>query len=55
MQDNTKGERREKKRRKRREMRVSGGSVRELQDIIRRRAEKLRKRKRNNDVDDRST
>ena len=43
-QDNTKGERREKKRKKRREMRVSGGSVRVLQDIIRRRAEKLREK-----------
>ena len=37
----TKGERRERKRRKRREMKVVGRSVRLLQEIIRRRAEKL--------------
>jgi hypothetical protein len=36
--DDTKGERRERKRRKRREMRVVGRSIRELQEIIRRRA-----------------
>ena len=40
----TKGERREQKRRKRRKMGVTGRSVRLLQDIIRRRAEKLRKK-----------
>ena len=38
----SKGERRERKRRKRREMKVVGRSVRVLQEIIRRRAEKLR-------------
>jgi hypothetical protein len=36
--DDTKGERRERKRRKRREMRVVGRSIRQLQEIIRRRA-----------------
>ncbi len=41
----TKGERREAKRKKRRKMRVVGTSVRVLQDIIRRRAESLRKKK----------
>ena len=40
----TKGERREAKRRKRRRMRVVGRSVRLLQEIIRRRAEKLLKK-----------
>ena len=40
----TKGERRERKRRKRRQMRVVGRSVRLLQDIIRRRAERIRKK-----------
>ena len=39
----TKGERREEKRNSRRKMRVVGRSVRLLQEIIRRRAEKLRK------------
>ena len=39
--DETKGERRERKRRKRREMRVVGRSVRQLQDIIRRRAKEV--------------
>jgi hypothetical protein len=43
-QGDSKGERRERKRRKRREMRIIGRSVRLLQEIIRRRAEKLRKR-----------
>ena len=43
-EDETKGERREAKRRKRRSMRVVGRSVRILQVIIRRRAEKLRKK-----------
>ena len=41
----TKGERRDERRRKRRKMRVVGRSVRLLQEIILRRAEKLRKRK----------
>jgi len=40
----TKGERREAKRRKRRKMRVVGRSVRLLQDIIMRRAERARKK-----------
>ena len=35
----TKGERREQKRRKKHEMKVSGSSVRQLQDIIRKKAE----------------
>ena len=39
----TKGERRERKRRKTREMKVSGGSVRRLQEIIRRKAEEAKK------------
>lgn len=39
----TKGERRESKRRKRRKMAVSGTGVRNLQTIIRKRAEKIRK------------
>jgi hypothetical protein len=39
----TRGERRDEKKRKRRKMKVVGRSVRALQDIIRRRAEKLRK------------
>ena len=39
----SKGERRERKQRKRRQMKVVGRSVRVLQDIIRRRAERLRK------------
>ena len=42
-EDKTKGERREAKRRKRRKMLVVGRSVRVLQDIIRRRAQRLRK------------
>ena len=37
----TKGERRDEKRRKRRRMKVAGRSVRLLQEIIRRRSEKL--------------
>jgi hypothetical protein len=37
----TKSERREQKRRKRRKMMVAGRSVRLLQEIIRRRSEKL--------------
>ena len=41
----TRGERREEKRRKRRKMRMSGRSVRTLQEIIRRRAERLRRKK----------
>ena len=40
----TRGERREEKRRKRRKMRVVGRGVRVLQEIIRRRAEKLSKK-----------
>ena len=40
--DETKGERRERRRRKPREMKVVGRSVRVLQDIIRRRADKLK-------------
>ena len=40
--ENTRGDRREQKRRKRRRMRVVGRSVRLLQEIIRRRSEKLR-------------
>ncbi len=40
----TKGERREAKRRKRRKMWVVGRSVRRLQEIIRRRAERARKK-----------
>ena len=43
-EDKTKGERREEKRRRRRRMHVVGRSVRLLQEIIRRRAEKLRKK-----------
>ena len=43
-EEQTKGERREAKRRSRRKMRVVGRSVRLLQEIIRRRAEKLRGR-----------
>lgn len=39
----TKGERRESKRRKRRKMAVSGAGVRNLQNILRKRAEKIRK------------
>jgi len=42
-EEETRGERREGSRRKRRKMRVVGRSVRALQDIIRRRAEKARK------------
>jgi hypothetical protein len=38
----TKGRRREEKRRKKRKMHVVGRSVRLLQEIVRRRAEKLR-------------
>ena len=41
--DETRGERREEKRQKRRKMRVVGRSVRLLQEIIRRRAEKAQK------------
>ena len=37
----TRAERREEKRRKRRQMRVAGRSVRLLQEIVRRRSEKL--------------
>ena len=43
--DNTRGERREGKLRKRHKIRVVGRSVRLLQEIIRRRAEKIRKKK----------
>ena len=43
-EDKTKGERRDEKRRRRRKMHVVGRSVRLLQDIIRRRAESLRKK-----------
>ncbi len=43
-EDGTKGERREAKRRKRRSMRVVGRSVRVLQDIIRREADRARKK-----------
>ena len=43
-EEKTRGERREEKRRKRRKMRVVGRSVRFLQEIIRRRAERLRKK-----------
>ncbi len=43
-QDQTKGERRETKRRKRHKMRVVGAGVRVLQEIIRRRANALRKK-----------
>ncbi len=39
--EDTKGERREAKRRKRRAMRVVGRSVRVLQDIIRRKAQRV--------------
>ena len=39
----TRGERREQKRRKRRAMRVVGRSVKLIQELIRKRAEKLRK------------
>ena len=42
----TKGERREEKRRKRRRMKVVGRSVRLLQEIIRRRSEKLSRKDR---------
>ena len=42
-EEETRGERRETSRRKRRKMRVVGRGVRALQDIIRRRAEKVRK------------
>lgn len=37
----TRGERREARRRKRRKMRVSGRSVRTIQEVIRRRAERI--------------
>jgi hypothetical protein len=40
--EESRGERREAKRRKHRKMRVVGRSVRVLQDIIRRRAEKIK-------------
>jgi|GEM_PF-2513434 hypothetical protein len=39
----TKGDRREQKRRKKREMKVSGSSVRQLQEIIRKKAEDAKK------------
>ena len=39
----TKGERRESKRRKRRNMAVAGTGLRDLQNILRKRAEKIRK------------
>ncbi|PKB61643.1 MAG: hypothetical protein BZY79_02700 [SAR202 cluster bacterium Casp-Chloro-G4] len=39
----TKGEKRESKRRKRRKMAVSGTGVRNLQNILRKRSEKIRK------------
>ena len=42
-EEDTKGERRETKRRKRRGMRVVGRSVRVLQDIIRRKAQRAAK------------
>ena len=42
--DETRGDRREEKRQKRRKMRVVGRGVRVLQEIIRRRAEKLSKK-----------
>ncbi len=42
-EEDTKGERREAKRRKRRKMRVVGRSVRLLQDIIRRKAQRAGK------------
>ncbi len=42
-EEDTKGERREAKRRKRRSMRVVGRSVRVLQDIIRRKAQRAGK------------
>ena len=40
----TKGERRERKRQKRSKMRVVGTSVRTLQNIIKKRADRLRKK-----------
>jgi hypothetical protein len=40
----TRGKRREEKRRKMRKMRVVGRSVRLLQEIVRRRAERLREK-----------
>ena len=43
-EDKTKGQRREDKRRRRRRMRVVGRSVRLLQDIIMRRAQKIGKK-----------
>ena len=42
--EDTKGERRERKRQKRRKMRVVGTSVRTLQNIIKKRADRLRKK-----------
>ena len=42
--EKTKGERREEKTRRRRNMRVVGRSVKLLQEIINRRAERLRKK-----------
>ena len=42
-EEDTKGERREAKRRKRRSMRIVGRSVRVLQDIIRRKAQRVGK------------
>lgn len=46
----TKGEKRESKRRKRRNMRVSGRGVRVIQDIIKRRAEKIREEEAKNET-----
>lgn len=45
----TRGERRESKRRKRRKMAISGVGVRNLQTIIRKRAEKIRKQEKKED------
>ena len=45
-EEETRGERREADRRKRRKMRVVGRGVRVLQDIIRRRAAKVREEER---------
>ena len=43
-QGSTRAERRERKRKREREMGVSGRSVRQLQDIIRRKADEARRR-----------
>ncbi len=43
-QGSTRAERRERKRKRAREMGVSGRSVRQLQDIIRRKADEARRR-----------